>query len=87
MSSPTPLVLDVTRENLALWAEQTQQLEADFPAWVFRHGLPDVTLHDWEARRRENSLPVEGGVSWIVAGSAERLRELIEAAQRIETGR
>lgn len=84
MISPTPHVLDVTRENLALWAEQRRQLEADFPDWVFRHGLPDVTLHDWEARRRENSLPIEGGVSWIVAGSAERLRELILAVLQVE---
>ncbi|MWA05815.1 hypothetical protein F8568_036765 [Actinomadura sp. LD22] len=82
-----PMVVELTPENLAEWARQREQLERDFPDWWFHHHNPDCTLHDWEARRRENRLPIDGGVSWIRAGSAERLRELLEGVQRLEAGR
>lgn len=58
------------------------ELRAEFADWVFQYlGL---TVLPWEASRRPYRHPVSGGFSWIRAASAERLRELVAAAERIE---
>lgn len=80
-------LVNLTPDDLARYAEQQRRLEADFPDWWFHHHRPDTLDADWEARRREDRYPVGGGVAWIRADSAERLRELLVAAQGIEVRR
>lgn len=60
-------------------------LRADFPCWAFR--LSPETDLPWEAQRHPYQLPPGGGIAWIRAASAERLRELIGGGQQIETQR
>lgn len=81
------MIMQLTPDDLARYAEQQRRLEADFPAWRFHHHRPDSLDADWEARRLESQYPVGGGFAWIRADSAERLRELLVAAQEIEVRR
>jgi hypothetical protein len=60
-------------------------LRADFPDWVFHHDGLDVLDLPWEARRRPFRHPDGGGVSWVRAVSAVRLRELLNATAKIES--
>ncbi|WP_433229074.1 hypothetical protein [Actinomadura formosensis] len=61
------------------------KLRSDFPDWVFQHGVPDAVDLAWEARRMPFRYPSGGGVSWVRAASAERLRELLDATAEIES--
>lgn len=58
------------------------ELRADFPDWAFQN--LELTDLPWEAHRRPYRHPTGGGFSWIRAASAERMRELVTAAERIE---
>ncbi|WP_131732315.1 hypothetical protein [Actinomadura formosensis] len=60
-------------------------LRSDFPDWVFHHGVPDAIDLAWEAKRMPFRYPSGGGVSWVRAASAERLRELLDATAEIES--
>ncbi|NVI91159.1 hypothetical protein [Actinomadura sp. BRA 177] len=60
-------------------------LRTDFPDWAFHHNAPDALDLAWEARRMPFRYPSGGGVSWVRAVSAERLRELLNATAKIES--
>lgn len=60
-------------------------LRADFPDWVFHHDVLDVLDLAWEARRMPFRHPEGGGVLWVRAASAARLRELLNATAKIES--
>lgn len=83
MSSPR----EPTRDDLAVWAQEAKQLRADFPDWAFHHHRHRVVDLDWEAKRHPYKFPPGGGVAWLRADSAERLRELLTEVERIEAAR
>ncbi|TDC54464.1 hypothetical protein E1281_16225 [Actinomadura sp. KC345] len=64
--------------------EDLTSLRADFPDWVFHHHVPDAVDLSWEAKRMPFRYPLGGGVAWLRAGSAGRLRELLDAVTKVE---
>lgn len=62
-------------------------LRADFPDWHFQHLDARVLDLCWEAKRTPLKFPEDGGISWVRARTAARLRELLEGIAQIEAGR
>ncbi|TDD34969.1 hypothetical protein E1287_15210 [Actinomadura sp. KC06] len=65
------------------YREKLTQLRADYNGWAFAY-FPELKAMAWDARRGLLSIPRGGGVAWLRAATAERLRELIDGVHQIE---